>query len=59
MIMYDNEFLTKENKICTKDKIAPQHIYIVNVSLSLFGDCFVVDVARCGHLYWNCKYCAI
>ena len=25
--MYDNEFETKENKIWTKDKIEPQHIY--------------------------------
>ena len=25
MIMYDNEFETKENKIWTKDKIEPQH----------------------------------
>ena len=26
MVMYDNEFETKENKILTKDKIEPQHI---------------------------------
>ena len=26
MLMYDNEFKTKENKIWTKDKIEPQHI---------------------------------
>ena len=26
MVMYDNEFETKENKIETKDKIEPQHI---------------------------------
>ena len=26
MVMYDNEFETKENKIQTKDKIEPQHI---------------------------------
>ena len=25
--MHDNEFKTKENKIQTKDKIEPQHIY--------------------------------
>ena len=25
--MYDDEFETKENKIWTKDKIEPQHIY--------------------------------
>ena len=25
MVMYDNEFETKENKISTKDKIEPQH----------------------------------
>ena len=25
MVMYDNEFETKENKIWTKDKIEPQH----------------------------------
>ena len=28
IVMYDNEFETKENKIWTKDKIKPQHIYI-------------------------------
>ena len=25
MVMYDNEFETKENKIYSKDKIEPQH----------------------------------
>ena len=28
-VMDDNEFKTKENKIQTKDKIEPQHIYRV------------------------------
>ena len=28
MVMYDNEFETKEKKIWTKDKIEPQHIHI-------------------------------
>ena len=28
MLMYDNEFKTKENKIKTKDKIEPQHIQV-------------------------------
>ena len=28
MVMYDNEFETKEYKIRTKDKIEPQHIYV-------------------------------
>ena len=27
MVIYDNEFETKKNKIWTKDKIEPQHIY--------------------------------
>ena len=27
MIMYDNEFETKEDLISTKDKIEPQHTY--------------------------------
>ena len=27
IVMYDNEFETKENKIWTKDKIDPQHIH--------------------------------
>ena len=27
MVMYNNEFKTKENKIWTKDKIEPQHIH--------------------------------
>ena len=26
MVMYDNEFETKENKIQTKNEIEPQHI---------------------------------
>ena len=26
MVIYDNKFETKENKISTKDKIEPQHI---------------------------------
>ena len=26
IVMYDNEFETKENKIWTKDKIEPQHM---------------------------------
>ena len=26
MVIYDNEFETKENKIWTKDEIEPQHI---------------------------------
>ena len=30
MVMYDNEFKTKENKIRTKDKIEPQHIHASN-----------------------------
>ena len=28
MVMYDNKFETKENKIWTKDKTEPQHIII-------------------------------
>ena len=27
MVMSDNEFETKENEICTKDKIEPQQIH--------------------------------
>ena len=27
MVMYDNEFKTKENKIWTRDKIEPQQIH--------------------------------
>ena len=27
MVMNDNEFETKENEICTKDKIEPQQIH--------------------------------
>ena len=27
MVLYDNDFETKENKIETKDKFEPQHIY--------------------------------
>ena len=29
MVMYDNEFKTKGNKIWTKDKIEPQHMHPV------------------------------
>ena len=28
MVMYDNEFETKENKTWTKDKIEPQHMCV-------------------------------
>ena len=27
IVIYDNEFETKENRIWTKDKIEPQHIH--------------------------------
>ena len=27
IVMYDNEFETKENRIWTKDKIKPQHVH--------------------------------
>ena len=30
VVLYDNEFETKENKIWTKDKIEPQHICTKN-----------------------------
>ena len=30
VVLYDNEFETKENKIWTKDKIEPQHIHTKN-----------------------------
>jgi len=30
MLIYDNEYETKENKNWTKDKIELQHIYIIN-----------------------------
>ena len=32
MVIYDNEFVTKENKISTKDKIEPQHIYLSRIA---------------------------
>ena len=32
MVLYDNDFETKENKIETKDKFEPQHNYIQIVS---------------------------
>ena len=35
MVMYDNEFQTKENKTLTKDKIDPQHTYCSKSRLSL------------------------
>ena len=28
MVIYDNEFETKENKIWTKDKIKPQQVFV-------------------------------
>ena len=34
MVMYDNEFKTKGNNILTKDKIEPQHIYIIYIILA-------------------------
>ena len=30
VVLYDNEFETKENKIWNKDKIEPQHIHTKN-----------------------------
>lgn len=38
MLMYDNEFKTKENEFLTKDKIEPQYkklVTIVNISVLL------------------------
>ena len=32
MVMYINEFETKENKIKTKDKIEPQHTHYISIS---------------------------
>ena len=29
MVMYDNEFKTKGNKISTKDKTEPQHVLLI------------------------------
>ena len=29
VVLYDNEFETKENKIWTKDKIEPQHLQMI------------------------------
>ena len=29
IVVYDNEFETKENKIWTKDKIEPQHLQMI------------------------------
>ena len=38
MVMYDNEFETKENKTWTKDKIEPQHMYVfTNHKLQLYN----------------------
>ena len=36
MVIYDNEFETKENKIWTKVKIEPQHRYAL---IALTGKC--------------------
>ena len=33
IVMYDNEFETKEKKIWTKDKIEPQHLYHHDLSI--------------------------
>ena len=35
MIIYDNEFETKENKIWTKDKIEPQRRHLQMIYLGL------------------------
>ena len=35
MVIYDNEFVTKENKISTKDKIELQHIYLSRFAKTL------------------------
>ena len=33
MVIYDNEFETKENKILTKDKIEPQQLYTTKLKV--------------------------
>ena len=38
--MYDNEFKTKENKIWTKDKIKPKHIYVSEKTAGELIRCF-------------------
>ena len=49
MVMYDNEFKTKENKILTKDKIETQHIYLL--STLNFAPLFHHQVS-----YWQLSY---
>ena len=43
MVMYVNEFETKENKNWTKDKIEPQHVCLTSHKQELWmpscGDC--------------------
>ena len=39
MVIYDNEFETKENKIWTKDKIKPQQVFLSVFCITSFGDC--------------------
>ena len=41
MVIYDNEFVTKENKISTKDKIEPQHIYLSRIAKTWLQKSFV------------------
>ena len=43
MVMYDNEFKTNENKIQTKEKIEPQHIFpLVMLKLTAYHDVRVI-----------------
>ena len=38
MVMYNDKFETKENKIWTKDKIEPQHMHVLtNQKLQLYN----------------------
>ena len=39
MVIYDNEFETKENKIWTKDKIEPQQVNFSVFCITSLGDC--------------------
>ena len=41
MVMYDNEFETKEYKISTKDKIEPQYKHILNCFFFFFNVLFI------------------
>ena len=53
MIMYDNEFETKENKIETKDEINPPHLPKKGINLGC------LEFVNWRQVLYGCRKCCI